>query len=210
MWKQWQTIFLGSKITVDGDCSHEVKRHMLLQRKVMTKTDSVLKNRDIILLTKVHRVKAMGFPVVMYRCEIWIKKADHWRIDAFKLWCWRSILKAPWTVRRWNQSILREINPEYSLEGLMLKFQYFGYLMQRANSLERTLMLRKTEGRRRRGWQRMRWSDDVTDSMDMNLSKLQQLQWTGRPGVLQSTGSHRVEHDWAIELNRTDFFFIFI
>ena len=168
--------FLGLQNHCGWWLQYEVKRHMLLERKVVTKTDSILKNRDIILLTKVHRVKAMGFPVVLYRCEIWtIKKADHRRIDAFKLWCWRSILKAPWTVRRWNQSILREINPEYSLEGLMLKFQYFGYLMQRANSLEKTLMLRKIEGRRRRGRQRMRWLHGITESMDMSSSKLQEI-----------------------------------
>ena len=147
-------IFLGSKVTVDGDCSHEIKRHLLLGRKAVTNLDSVLKCRDITLLTKVHLVKAMVFPVVMYRCENWtIKKAEHRRIDAPKLWCWRRLLRVPWTARRSNQSILKEINPEHSLEGLMLKLklQYSGHLMQRVNSLEETLMLGKIEGRRRRG-----------------------------------------------------------
>ena len=148
-------IFLGSKITADGDCSHGIKRCLLLGRKVMTNPYSILKSRDTILPTKTHLVKAMVFPVVMYGCESWtIKKAEPWKIDAFELWCWRRLLRAPWTARS-NQSILNEINPEYSLEGLMLKlkFQYFGHLMRRADSLEKTLMLGKTEGRRRRGWQ---------------------------------------------------------
>ena len=143
----------------------------------MTNLDSILKSRDIILPTKVHIVKAMVFPVAMYRCESWtIKNAECWMIDAFELWCWRWLLKAPWTARRPNQSILEEINPEYSLERLMLrlKFQYFGPLMRRADSLDSTLMLGRTEGKRRRGWQRMRWLDSITDSMDMNLSKLQE------------------------------------
>ena len=146
--------FLGSKITVDGDCSHEIKRRLLLRRKVMINLDSILKSRDITLPTKVCQVKAMVFPVVMYGCESWtIKKAEHRRIDAFELWCWRRLLRVPWTARRPNQSILKEISPEYSLEVLMLKLklQYFGHLMQRANSLEKILILRKTEGRRRRG-----------------------------------------------------------
>ena len=147
-------ILLGSKITVDGDCSHEIKRHLLLARKAMTNLNSIWESRDITLLTNVCLVKAMVYPVVMYRRESWtIKKAEHQRIDAFKLWCWRRLLRIPWTARRSNQSILKEINPEYSLEGLMLKLklQYFGHLMGRANSLEKTLMLGKTEGRRRRG-----------------------------------------------------------
>ena len=149
-------IFLGSKITTDGDCSHEIKRHLLLGRKVMTNLDSILKSRDITLPTKVCRVKAMVFLVVMYGCESWtIKKAEHQRTDAFELWCWRRLSRVPWTARRSNQSILKEINPEYSLEGLMLmlklKFQYFGHLMRRADSLEKTLILGKIEGRRRRG-----------------------------------------------------------
>ena len=147
-------IFLGSKITVDGDCSQEVKRHLLLGRKAITNLESVLKSRDITLLTKVHIFKAMVLSVVMYRCESWIiEQAEHKRIDAFEMWCWRRLLRVPWTARRINQSILKEINPEYSLEGLMLKLklQYFGSLMRRADSLEKTLMLGKTEGRRRRG-----------------------------------------------------------
>ena len=147
-------IFLGSKITADGGCSHEIKRHLLLGRKVMTNLDSILKSRDIVLSTKVCLVKAMVFPVVMYGCESWtVKKAECGRIDAFELWCWRRLLRVPWTARRSNQSILKEISPECSLEGLMLKLklQYFGHLMQRADSLEKTLMLGKIEGRRRRG-----------------------------------------------------------
>ena len=150
-------IFLGSKITADGDYSHEIKRHLLFGRKAMTNLDSILKSRDIILPTKVHLVKAMVFPVVMYGCKSWtIKKAECWRIDAFELWCWRRLLRVPWTARRSNQSILKEISPEYSLEGLMLKpkLQSFGHLMQRTDSLEKTLMLGKIDGNRRRGWQR--------------------------------------------------------
>ena len=149
-------IFLGSKITADGDCSHEIKRHLLLGRKPMTNLDNILKSRDITLPTKVHLVKAMVFPIVMYRCESWtIKEAETWRIDAFDVWCWRRLLRVPWTARRSNQSILKEISPEYSLEGLMLKLklQYFGHLMQRTNSLEKILMVGKMEGGRRRGWQ---------------------------------------------------------
>ena len=159
-------IFMGSKITADNDCSHEIKRHSLLGRKAITYLDSVLKSRDITLPTKVHLVKAMVFPVVMYGCESWtIKKAEHWGIDAFELWCWRRLLRVPWTTRRSNQSILKEISPEYSLEGLMLKLklQYFGYLMWRTNSLEKTLMLGKIEGGRRRGRQRMKWLDCITN-----------------------------------------------
>ena len=157
-------IFLGSKITADGDCSHEIKRCLLLRRKVTTNTDSVLKSRDITLLTKFHLVKAMVFPVVMYGCEsLTINTAECWRIDAFELWCWRRLLRVAWTTRRSNQSILKESNPEYSLEGLMLKLklQYFGHLMWRTDSLEKTLMLGKTEGRRRRGQQRIRWLDGI-------------------------------------------------
>ena len=159
----------GSKITADGDCSHEIKRCLLLGRKVMTNLDSILKSRDITLPTKLHIVKAMVFPVVVYGCESWaIKKAEHGRIDAFELWCWRRLLRVPWTARRSNQSILKEISPEYSLEGLMLKLklQYFGHLMRRADSLEKILMLGKIEGRRRRGQPRMIWLDGITDSMD--------------------------------------------
>ena len=161
-------IFLGSKITADGDCSHKIKRHLLLGRKAMTNLDSILKSRDITLPTK---VKAMVFPVVMYGCESWpIKKAESQRIDAFELWCWRRLLRVPWTARRSNQSILKEIGPEYSLEGLMLKlkFQHFVHLMQRTGSLEKMLMLGKTKGKRRRGRQRMRRLDGIIDSMDMS------------------------------------------
>ena len=167
-------IFGDSKITVDGDCSHEIKRRLLIGRKVMSNLGSILKSRDITLSTKVHLVKAMVFPVVMYECESWtIKKAEHWRIDAFELWCWRRLLRVPWTARRSIQSILKEINSGYSLKGLMLKLklQYFGHLIQRTDSLEKTLMLGKIEGRRRRGQQRMRWLDGITDSMNMSLGK---------------------------------------
>ena len=165
----------GSKITADGDYSHEIERCILLGRKVMTNLDSIFKSRDITLPTKVHLVKTMVFPVIMYGCESWtVKKAECQRFDAFELWCWRRLLRIPWTARRSNQSILKEISPGCSLEGLMLKLklQYFGHLMQRIDSLEKTLMLGGIEGRRRRGLQWMRWLDGITDLMDVSLSEL--------------------------------------
>ena len=171
-------IFLGSKITADGNCSHEIKRCLLLVRKVMTNLDSILKSRDITLPIKVRLVKAMVFPVVMYGCESWpIKKAEHRRSDAFELWCWRRLLRVPWTARRSNQSVLKEISPGCSLEGLMLKLklQYFGHLIRRVDSFEKTLMLGKIEGRRRRGRQRMRWLDGITNSMNRGLGGLRDL-----------------------------------
>ena len=177
-WKQCQTLFFGLQITADGDGSHEIKRRLLLGRKVMTNIDSILKSRDTTLPTKVHLVKAMVFPVVMYGCEGWtVKKAECRKIDAFELWYWRRLLSFPWTARRSNQSILKEISPGCSLEGLTLKLklQYFGHLMWRVDSLEKTLMLGGIEGRRRRGQQRMRWLDGITSSMGMSLIKLQEL-----------------------------------
>ena len=170
--------FGGSKITADGDCSHEIKRCLLLGRKAMTNLDSLLKSRDITLPTKVHLVKVMVFPVVMYGCESWtVKKAERWRTDAFELWCWRRLLRVPWTAKRFSQSILKEISPGYSLEGLILKLklQYFGHLMRKTNSFEKTLMLGKVEGGSRRGWRRIRWLDGITDSMGMSLGKLREL-----------------------------------
>ena len=169
---------LGSKITADGDCRHGIKRHLLLGRKVMPNLDSILKSRDVTLLTNAHIVNTTVFPVVKYGCESWtIKKAEHRRIDAFKLWYWRRLLRVPWTARRSNQSIVKEISPGCSLEGLMLKLnlQYFGHLMRRADSLEKTLTLGKIEGRRRRGWQRVRCLDGITNAMDMSLNKLQEM-----------------------------------
>ena len=197
-------IFLGSKITSDGDCSHEIKRHLLLGRKASTNLDTILRSKDTTLPTKVHMVKAMVFPVVMYGCESWtIKKAKHQRVDAFELWCWRRLLTVPWTARRSSQSILKEISPEYSLEGLMLKLKlkYFGHLLWRTDSLEKTLMLAQLKAGREgddRGWDG--WVASLTRWTWVWASS-GSWWWTGKPRVLPSMGSQRLRHDWATELN---------
>ena len=197
---------LGSKITADGDQSHEIKRRLLLGRKAMTNLDSVSKSKDITLPTKVRLVKAIIFPVVMCGCESrTLKTAEHQRIDAFELWCWRRLLRVPWTARRSNQSILKKISPEHSLEGLMLKLklQYFGHLMWKTDSLEKTLMLGKTESRRR-GQQRIRWLGGITIQWTWVWASAGNWWRTGKSGVLRSMGSQRGRHDWAIELNWTE------
>ena len=199
-------IFWGSKITADGDYSQEIKRCLLLGRKVMTNLGSILKSRDITLPTKVYLVKATVFPVVMYGCESWtIKIAEHWRIDAFELWCWRRLLRVPWTARRSNQSILKEISPGCSLEGLMLKLklQYFGHLMRRTDSFEKTLILGNSEGRRRRGRQRMRWLDGITDSMIMSLGELRGF-GDGQGGLACCSPWGHKESDMTEWLNWTE------
>ena len=204
-WKQWQTLFSWAPKSLQMvTATMKLKDFLLLGRKDMTNLDNVLKSRDMTLLTKVRTGKTMVFPVLMYGCECWItKKAECWRIDAFKLWSWRRLLRVPWTARRSNQSIIKDINLEYSLEGLMLKLklQYFGHLMERANSLEKALMLGKIEGRRRRGWQRMRWLYGITrlNGHEWIWARSGRQWGTGRSGVLQSIGLQSIGHDWMIE-----------
>ena len=200
-WKQCQTLFFWAPITADGDCSHGIKRRLLLERKVMTNWDSILKSKDITLPTKVHLVKAMVFPVVMYGCESWtVRKAELWKIDAFEVWYWRRLSRVPWTARRSNQSILKEISPGCSLEGLMLrlKLQYFGHLMRRVDSLEKTLILGAGGEGDDRGWDD--WMASPTQWAWVWVNS-RSWWWTGRPGVLWLMGSQRVGHDWATELN---------
>ena len=211
---RWGTVadfILGvSKITADGDCSHEIKRHLFLGRKVTINLDSILKSRDVTLSANVHLVKAMVFPLIMYGCESWtIKKAEHRRIDAFVLWCLRRFLRVPWTARRSNQSILKEVNLGCSLEGLMLKLklQYFDHLMWRADSFKKNPMLGKIEGRKRRGWQRIRWLDGITDSMDMCLGWLWELVMDREARHAAFMGLQRVGYNWATELNWTELHF---
>ena len=194
----------GSKMTADGDCSHEIKRRLLLGRKVMTNLGSILKSRDITMPTKVHLIKTMVFPVVMYGWETWtVKKAECWKLDAFKLWCWRRFLRVTWTARRYNQSILKEDSAGCLLEGLVLKLklQYFGYLMQSADSLEKTLVLGGIGGRRKRGQKKTRWLDGITTWCTWVWVNSRSWWWTGSPGMLRFMRLQRVGHDWATELN---------